>query len=273
MKNHVIAAVGCLLLLGFAGGAAAQPQDAKDCKDHPMFSRMRGFVIYECKVSAFDSVEVYTADGVKTVEGKKTEINYTLPEGVQAPTTLQIRRNYGNAVKSLGGTVAYDQERYLTGKVAKDGKQAWLKLDVFSEGKEYTLVIVEIAAMEQEVTANDMLDALNKNGSIALYINFDTGKADIKPESAGIIDQIVSLLKDNPALNVSVDGHTDNVGTAQSNKVLSEQRAKAVVAAVVKGGVPASRLAARGWGQDKPLADNGTEDGRAKNRRVEIVKK
>jgi OOP family OmpA-OmpF porin len=127
--------------------------------------------------------------------------------------------------------------------------------------------------MEQEVTANQMLDALNKDGFMALYINFDTGKAEIKPESQPIVDQIAALLNDNPDLELSIEGHTDNVGTPQANKMLSEQRAKAVGAAVVAAGGGGAPPPALGWGQEKPIADNRSEDGRAKNRRVEIVKK
>jgi outer membrane protein OmpA-like peptidoglycan-associated protein len=118
-----------------------------------------------------------------------------------------------------------------------------------------------------------MLAALNKDGRIALSIHFETGKATIKPESQKIVGEIAALLKANPDLRVSIEGHTDNTGTPQGNKVLSEERAKAVVGAVVAQGVEAPRLSALGWGQDKPVADNATEDGRAKNRRVEVVKK
>jgi OOP family OmpA-OmpF porin len=74
-------------------------------------------------------------------------------------------------------------------------------------------------------------------------------------------------------LRLSIEGHTDNVGTPQNNKVLSENRAKAVMNAVASSGVDASRLTSVGWGQERPVADNRTEEGRAKNRRVEIVKK
>jgi outer membrane protein OmpA-like peptidoglycan-associated protein len=108
---------------------------------------------------------------------------------------------------------------------------------------------------------------------VALYINFDTGKSDIKPESKGIIDQIAALLQAHPELKVSIEGHTDNVGTPQNNKTLSLQRAKSVMNAVVQKGIAAARLTAVGWGQEKPIADNRSEEGRAKNRRVEIVKK
>lgn len=81
------------------------------------------------------------------------------------------------------------------------------------------------------------------------------------------------MLKAVPALKVSIEGHTDNVGTPESNKKLSEERAKAVMAAVVAKGIAADRLSALGRGQDMPIADNRKEDNRALNRRVEVVKK
>lgn len=116
-------------------------------------------------------------------------------------------------------------------------------------------------------------DEMETKGFVTLQINFETAKADIKPESQYIIDQVVELLNDDETLNVSIEGHTDNVGSAASNKTLSENRAKSVMNAIIAKGIDKSRLSAKGWGQEKPIADNKTEDGRAKNRRVEIVKK
>jgi OOP family OmpA-OmpF porin len=274
-KKKVFATIIPALWAVFALGsvAVAQETDAEGCKDHPLLSRMKGFSISSCE-SKFDAVEFYTAsDKTETVEGQKTVIQYALQEGSPSPSYLQIRRNYGNAVKSLGASVLYDESRYLSFKLVKNGKEIWGSVEGFNDGGDYTLTILEIEAMEQEVTANQMLDALNKDGFMALYINFDTGKSAIKPESMPIIEQIAALLKENSGLKLSVEGHTDNVGTPASNKTLSEQRAKSVVQAVIGLGVEASRLAAVGWGQEKPIADNRSEDGRAKNRRVEIVKK
>ncbi len=118
-----------------------------------------------------------------------------------------------------------------------------------------------------------MREELNKTGFVALYINFETGKADIKPESQKIVDQVAEMLKSDDSLNVSIEGHTDNVGTAAFNKTLSANRAKSVMNAIVARGIEKSRLSAKGWGQEKPVGDNKTEEGRAMNRRVEIVKK
>jgi len=262
-----------LIMLFLAGFCLAQEADYEGCKDYPMLSRLKNYYISSCE-SNFDAVEFTVGeDQTKTIEGQKTVISYTIQEGANTPSDLQIKRNYANAVKSLGGSVLYESPNSITLKMVKNGKEIWLAVETYNSATGYTLTVVEAGEMVQEVTANDMLVALNKNGFMALYINFDTGKATIKPESEPIIGQIITLLKDNPDLNLSVEGHTDNVGTPQSNKVLSEQRAKAVVSAIVGGGIDASRLTSMGWGQEKPVADNRAEEGRAKNRRVEIVKK
>ncbi len=108
---------------------------------------------------------------------------------------------------------------------------------------------------------------------MALYINFDTGKWELKPDGVASVREIVALMKADPALKLAVEGHTDNVGTPAANKTLSANRANAVMRAVVAGGIAASRLTAAGFGQERPVADNRSEEGRAKNRRVELVKR
>jgi OOP family OmpA-OmpF porin len=261
-----------LSVVGLNPAGFALEKDAGGCKDHPLISRMNNFYISSCEKS-FNSFEFYIKEGTKTLEGERTKIQYYLQEGSPQPSFLQIRRNYGNALKNIGGTVLFDEERRGTYKVVKGGKEVWIALEAFNEGRTYELVVLEMEAMTQEVTADAMYDALKKDGFIALYINFDTGKSDIKPESMTIIDQIAALLKAHADLTVSIEGHTDNVGTPQSNKTLSQQRAKSVMTAVVQKGIAADRMAAVGWGQEKPIADNRSEDGRAKNRRVEVVKK
>lgn len=256
--------------------ALAQEADAEGCKDHPLFTRMKNFFITKCEKN-FDAVEFTLADSkTETVEGDKTVIGYALNEGVNPPSALQIIRNYGNAVKSLGGTTLY-QEAGGTGsatyKLVKNNREIWVSITTYNNNTAYELTILEKGEMVQEVTADAMYDALSKDGFMALYINFDTGKSVIKPESMPIVEQIAALMKAHADLKLGIEGHTDNVGTAASNKTLSEQRAKAVLDAVVKQGIAANRMTAVGWGQDKPIADNRTEEGRAKNRRVEIVKK
>jgi len=144
-------------------------------------------------------------------------------------------------------------------------------------GYEYDLTIIEKEAMKQEVQvtldAAAMAGSIADNGSVAIYgINFDTAKSELKPESAPAIDEIVKLLTGHPELKVYIVGHTDMVGDTASNVKLSQARAQSVVGELVsKHGIAAGRLIAFGAGPYAPVASNRTDEGRAKNRRVELV--
>lgn len=118
-----------------------------------------------------------------------------------------------------------------------------------------------------------LYDRMMSDGKFITYgITFDVGKSTIKPESMGEINRIVKLMTDNPDLKFSVEGHTDSTGNATTNQTLSEARSKAIVDKLVELGITADRLTSSGKGQTTPIADNGTDEGRAKNRRVEFVK-
>ena len=118
-----------------------------------------------------------------------------------------------------------------------------------------------------------LYDRMMSDGKFITYgITFDVGKSTIKPESMGEINRIVQLMTENPDLKFSVEGHTDSTGNAASNQTLSEARSQAIVAKLVELGIASDRLTAVGKGQNSPIADNNTDEGRAKNRRVEFVK-
>ena len=189
------------------------------------------------------------------------------------PSDLQVMRNYQNAAKQKGAAVIVDRPGYTALKFMRDGGAVYAVVSTGSGGYRLYLDILEEKAMTQEITANLMWEKLQKDGFISLQINFDTNKATIKPESMPLVKQIVDLMKSQPKLKVSIEGHTDNQGTASANKVLSLNRAKSVASAVAEGGIKADRMETVGWGQEKPVADNRTEEGRAANRRVELVKK
>ena len=99
---------------------------------------------------------------------------------------------------------------------------------------------------------------------------FDFDKSNIKPEAGAILDRLVAFMKENKVKKAALSGHTDNVGTDAYNKKLSERRVNSVKAYVIKKGVEAGRVSGQGFGESKPIADNKTKEGRAKNRRVEI---
>lgn len=103
-------------------------------------------------------------------------------------------------------------------------------------------------------------------------VQFDTGKATIKNESNALLDEVGQVFSQHPEINkVEVQGHTDNRGAAAMNKKLSQSRADAVRKALIARGIAAERLVAKGYGPDKPVADNDTDDGRQKNRRVQFL--
>ena len=116
-------------------------------------------------------------------------------------------------------------------------------------------------------------DRVMQDGKIvANGIRFDTGKSTLKPESMGVINEIYQLMKDNPDLRFSVEGHTDNVGDDNSNMKLSADRAERVKDTLVEMGIDEDRLTSKGWGESMPMDDNNVPEGRANNRRVEFVK-
>jgi OOP family OmpA-OmpF porin len=252
---------------------ALAQDDAEGCKDSPLISRMPGGSIHGCDNKEFEQAEMPTgkdADGnvvTKKFEGEYHSWDYGTRDGV---SEIQVFRNFETALKQGGFSIVYEDS---PGTITAHKGDTWYMLD--NRGSFYYQTIVTVKAMQQEVTADasSIADELNKSGHIALYgIHFDTGKAVILPDSESILGEIVKMLQQNPDVKLSVEGHTDNVGAAASNEALSAKRAQAVVAWLSAHGVAASRLTAKGWGQAKPVADNTSEDGRAKNRRVELVK-
>lgn len=269
-----ISALLVLVVLIFSSISFAQEEDKEGSKDHPLLSRIPGYYISEQIIKDFD---VYTTPYMETDnvwEGKLTQINYSLKEGSKEFSFIQIVRNYENAVKKLGGKILLSETRILHAKIEKNKAVTYVSAEAFNDGWDYTLIIVESKPMEDEVTidAASLNKGISETGKIAVYgIYFDTGKSDIKPESTPTIDEIVKMLKQNAALKLFVVGHTDSDGKLESNMKLSSDRAASVVKALIENGIQAARLKSSGVGPYCPVESNRTEEGKAKNRRVELV--
>ncbi len=120
--------------------------------------------------------------------------------------------------------------------------------------------------------ASDLGETLASKCHVALYgLHFDFNRATLQLGSGPLLDRIAALLREQPALKIEVQGHTDNVGSDAYNQTLSEARAETVLKALVARGTAPARLTARRYGKSTPIADNDTPEGRAKNRRVELV--
>lgn len=248
-----------------------------------------------------------TSENKKDLEGKITRITYLNPSG---RSTLEVFRNYQNELKKGGFNILfrcsdddcggramnnsqvpksayiymgenYEDQRYLAAELKRDKGNIYTAIYVNSgPGKKvYTQVdIIEVAPMEEGMVTIDA-DAMEKEivskGSVSIYgIHFAFDSAKIDPGSEPVIEQIAKLLKNNTGLELFVVGHTDNKGSLEYNTNLSEQRAREVVNELVnKYGISSSRLTPKGLGYLAPVATNRTEEGRAKNRRVELVEK
>jgi outer membrane protein OmpA-like peptidoglycan-associated protein len=279
--SHTLLAVLAAIALTSTVAAWGQQVDRAGYKDYPGIPRVPGFILREygdCTETAFDAYKFWVKENGKNVqqsqEGHMYYFRYRLKEGVTQPSALQIHRNYQNAARSAGGKVLIDENGYTTILLNKGGKELWMEIHT-TVGYVYDLTIIEKEAMKQDVTmdAASMASSIADSGSVAIYgINFDTAKSDIKPDSEPAIDEIAKLLTNNPALKVGIVGHTDMVGEATANMKLSQARAQSVIAELVsKHGIASARLVAFGAGPWAPLASNKTDDGRAKNRRVELV--
>jgi OmpA-OmpF porin, OOP family len=206
---------------------------------------------------------------------------YLLPYGALQAKLTTSRSNF---VMSAAPT---SEARTLSAQRVKDGQTLYVHLLVVQwekdnvtfkakQGAYAALDIVEAGQLQQNmvtVSASDMSKAIANTGRIALYgILFDTGKAEIKPESKLALEEIAKLLRSEPNFKLRVVGHTDNQGSLDSNISLSKRRAEAVNAALAsQHGIAASRLSAFGVADLAPVASNTDEAGRAKNRRVELV--
>lgn len=239
------------------------------------------------------------------VEGKvfRDMMNLDNPDTGRKYSELEFHRNYENAITALGGRKIsetqftdelvnsaggrdaiekywsnaapvpdYQHESYL---IRTADKEYWIHVSTGSIPVHGFLTVLEKEAMKQSVgflDAGAMKKALDANGHVALYINFDIDKATLRPDSQAVIDEINKLLTANPDLRLSIEGHTDSTGSADHNRQLSTSRARSVLGALVGLGIDPARLSSKGFGPDKPIADNANESGRAKNRRVELVK-
>src|SRR6266498_5889113 len=222
----------------------------------------------------FDRYEFFDGTKIITIEGRLATI---AADGNNA-SAFQVFKTYESLVTGLGGVKVFEgkaedmdplrlefsdmRHRYPVYGTDHIGvymlrmpeSEIWVEAYINPNQRgPYYLTVVEKKALEVKASllpAEEMKKELDAKGHVALYINFDFDKADIKPESQPIVEQIVKLLKNNPNLNLTVEGHTDNIGTPAYNKRLSDARAKSVVAALTAQDIEARRLKAAGYGQD-----------------------
>ena len=264
-----------VLMLTLSVTAAAA--DKAGCTDHPLFpTRMPDYALTGCDQKDYDGWDFYVPKGPKhREEGKFTYLLYSIADRKKEQSGTAIVANYANAITKIGGEItAKDPQRWVVGKVTVDGREVWVQAE--KGNGVIWLRIIEKKEMAQHIVADaaSFANDLKATGHVAVYgIYFDTGKAELKPESTPALQEVAKLLGGDAALKLFVVGHTDAVGSVDANMKLSQARAEAVVAALTTThGVAAARLKGYGVGPLCPVASNDAEEGRAKNRRVELVK-
>lgn len=271
----------CVALLGVFPFTIAQESEGLE---HPVVKPYPGSSLNE----RFSKREDFsTKDFRLKVDNRNTKVEkggqywklvYKILDASGAPdpnvSGSEVLNNYRKAAEEKGGTVHNLGSNYIVFSVPRaEGGDSWVHLTTASGG--YTMEIVDEEGMVQKLSfgAEEMKKALDADGHIAIHgINFEVGKADLQMGAENIIGEIVKLMKLYPDLRIEIQGHTDNTGSAESNLQLSDARAETVKKFILLFGVESSRLVSKGYGLSKPIASNDTEEGRAENRRVELVK-
>lgn len=291
-----------------ASDALAQNRDIAGARDYPGIGRFSGSVITGYQTKDFDAVRLQAAafkDGqptdARTLEGRVTRIAYRTGPG---PSILEVSRNFESQLVKAGfeallacnaddcGGIPFSEKvdalpipamwidgfdfRYFSG-CKKEGAAELYAAVLTSKNNDdvyVQLVVATVGVMENKmIDAAEMAKGLGEKGHIAIYgIYFDTDKAIIKPESAPTLAEMAKLLGSQPALTVFIVGHTDSQGSFEHNMTLSQQRADAVAAALATTyKIPRGRMKTAGLGFLAPVGSNATDEGRALNRRVELV--
>jgi outer membrane protein OmpA-like peptidoglycan-associated protein len=157
--------------------------------------------------------------------------------------------------------------------IEKGLNKRWVLFDAYGANQKFpTITVITLTDVPNILSEIDLQQQLESLGFATLQLNFDNNMVAVRQDAEPTLNEVVKLMNSSTKLRLSVEGHTDNVGSPQANKDLSQRRADAILTYLVRHGVTASRLQSVGHGQEKPVADNRREEGRSLNRRVELVK-
>ena len=247
---------------------SATPESVGDKDDYPFAKPFPGGVLRRTEHSTRNAA--FTPKGAaQPVVLHVTETkDYTIPKDVSMYEFVHV---VSSALEKAGWSIertAVGSDGTVWAHYAHNGRDIWL-YDRASGTEES----IELADVGVEASTAALKAELAKNGHAALYgIYFDTDSATPKPESETTLRHVLQLLQAEPSLRLEIQGHTDNSGSADHNIKLSDQRAASVRTWLTAHGIAAARLTSKGYGATKPVADNNTAEGKAKNRRVELVK-
>lgn len=265
-----------LVILAFVLPLATGGVLANDELEHPVIKPIAGSQFLTDKSSRDDFGELKVSyKGEKGEQPLAQGIEWRLVYQIDDMSRDEIKANYIRAVQAIGGErYGYDRGTRAFFRIPTvGGGLSWLKL-VLKSGGVYELEIIDEAQLELAVTfdAEGLTKQLLEKGRVSVYeILFATNKDQLLPGSGAALDVIGEVLIAQPSLSVEIQGHTDSTGTAARNQELSASRAETVKNALALYGITADRMRTKGYGASMPIADNGTEEGRQRNRRVDFA--
>jgi outer membrane protein OmpA-like peptidoglycan-associated protein len=250
---------------------------AAETKDHAVIKPIPDSTLEDTEFKQHSSYEFeYEQDAKeveKNVKGKHWFFYYELNKEADV-SELEIIENFKQAALEKGGKILKEDDTKLDFTVPlPDGGTLWVHLHAWVNS--YELNIIEEKAFKKQLVfgADEMKRKLDTAGQVSIYgIHFDVDKSTLKPGSEKVLMEIVKLLKGYPDLKIEIQGHTDSQGSKDYNLKLSERRAQTVKSFLIIYGIDASRMITKGYGPDKPVTSNETDEGRALNRRVELKK-
>ncbi|EPG36874.1 OmpA family protein [Acinetobacter colistiniresistens] len=268
--------------------------------DFPFIQLPKGYYFAHQATENFAQMEFWVGDRLEKVEGQLFNGRIDAEENNKQASFLELQRNLEAVITRLGGKKITDSKipaelatqlsekygvSYVEGLgdiynnptqsyvIHQNHRDIWFQIT--QSGNSAGLLVLETRPIDitaRPLSASQLKTALDQYNKVDIHLNFETDKATLLANSDEQITQILNLLKSDDALKLEINGYTDNSGESAHNLKLSQARAQAVVKVLTDAGIDPSRLKAQGFGDSKPVSSNDTEEGKAKNRRVELVK-
>ncbi len=284
-RAGIIALTAVLLLATWAFPAIAI---GEDIREHPLIRPFPGSTLYERSsthqnFNAFDFQVKNPETGrseTRNVSGEYRRLVYHLYREDGSRNTdisrVEYFENFKAAALEKGGEVKWEDGRGLVFTLPReDGGITWCRVEVSVGAGATYLTIIDEKPLETTLVFGpaQMKAALDDEGKVALYgILFDVDKATLQQPSNKQLQEVLTLLLENPELSLEIQGHTDSDGSEAHNLELSQRRSESVLEYLVLFGIDRSRLQAKGYGESMPVAPNDTDENKAKNRRVELMR-
>lgn len=252
-------------------------EDEPGCKDSALLARIPGCSIIQCDTKESDTLEIQVGASLEGAPQKESmdgasEVVYYLCPTRMLPAQI-VKMLDSSLMKSGYKTIYYgkdgDDFPLVTGM--KDTQWMQISTYMYNEYSAYIQTAMKVP-VENQATSEALAEEMGKTGRVALYgINFEKGKSDLPADAEKMLVDIVAFLVRQPAWRIRVEGHVDS-SDENGSMPLSQKRASAVASWLLEHGIDQSRLSIQGFGDSKPEGDKSTEDGRAKNRRIELVR-